>query len=93
MKPDVEEAHLADALVVAEMSVRRFERRRRLAGRALIAGSLLLAAVLGLRSTARPATVYVIRGDSTGVVLTGPGVARRAETMPVARAARKGDRT
>jgi hypothetical protein len=41
----------------------------------------------------RPVTVYVIQGDSTGVVLTGPGVARRAETMPAAHPTGKGDRT
>lgn len=91
MNPDAEEARLADALVVAAMSARRFERRRRLAGRALIAGSLLVAAAFGLRSAVRPAAVYVIRGDSTGVVLTGPGVARRTESTP-APLARKGDR-
>jgi len=91
MNPDAEEVLLADALVVAAMSTRRFERRRRLAGRVLVAGSLLVAAVFGLRSAVRPATVYVIRGDSTGVVLTGPGVARRTESTP-APLARKGDR-
>lgn len=93
MNPNAEETRLADALVVAVATARRFERRRRRAARALFASALLLAAVLGLRSTVRPATVYVIRGDSTGVVLTGPGVARRAETMHAASPARKGDRT
>jgi hypothetical protein len=88
-----EEARLADALVIAAMSARRFERRRRLAGRALVAGSLLLAAVFGLRSSVRPVTVYVIQGDSTGVVLTGPGVARRAEAASVPVLPGKGDRT
>ncbi|MGA7991568.1 MAG: hypothetical protein WCC53_09070 [Thermoanaerobaculia bacterium] len=93
MNPSVEEARLADALVVAAMSARRFERRRRLAVRTLLAGSLLLAAALGLRSAVRPATVYVIQGDSSGVVLTGPGVARRIERSSVPVPPRKGDRT
>lgn len=93
MNPNSEEVRLADALVVAALAARRFERRCRLAGRALLAGSLLVAAVFGLRSAVRPVTVYVIQGDSTGVVLTGPGVARRAETMPAAHPTGKGDRT
>ena len=93
MNPNSEEVRLADALVVAAMSVRRFEARRRVTGRALLAGSLFLAAFLGLRSAVRPATVYVIQGDSTGVVLTGPGVARRAEAVPARVPPRKGDRT
>jgi hypothetical protein len=92
MKPDAEEDELVDAFVAAAMSVRRFERRRRLAGRALLAGSLLLAAI-GLRSSRKPVAVYVIQGDSTGVVLTGPGVARRVEGAPIPVAPRKGDRT
>jgi hypothetical protein len=93
MNPDAEEARLADALVVAVATAGRFERRRRRAARALFAGSLLLAAVLGLRSAVRPATVYVIQGDSTGVVLTGPGVARRLERASLPVPPRKGDRT
>ena len=66
---------------------------RRAAAALVVAGSLLVSAVFGLRSAVRPVNVYVIQGDSTGVVLTGPGVARRAEaaTVPVQR--RKGDRT
>jgi hypothetical protein len=88
-----EEARLADALVAASAAVRRYESRRRAAGRLLIASSLLLAVVLGMRLRIRPAPVYVIRGDSTGVVLTGPGVARRVETMPAGTPTRKGDRT
>ena len=93
MNPNAEETRLADALVVAAMSAGRFERRCRLAGRGLVAGSLLVAAVFGLRSAMRPATVYVIEGDSTGVVLTGPGVARRIERVSVPVPPRKGDRT
>ena len=93
MNQDFEEARRADALVVAAMSARRYERRRRLAGRALLAGSLLFAAVLGLHSTVRPVTVYVIQGDSTGIVLTGPGVSRRTESAPVPALLGKGDRT
>ena len=91
MNPNVEEAVLADALVVAAEAARRFERRRRLAARALLAGSLLLAAAFGLRSSLRPDTVYVIHGDASGVVLTGPDLARRTESTPP-RPARKGDR-
>lgn len=93
MNPNAEEARLADALVAAATRAHRFERRRRLAGRALVAGSLLLAAVFGLRPAAKPSTVYVIQGDSTGVVLTGPGVARRVEGASVPSLPRKGDRT
>jgi hypothetical protein len=93
MNPNDEEDRLADALVAAAASVRRYESRRKAAGRLLIASSLLIAAVLGLRPGSRPAAVYVIRGDSTGVVLTGPGVARRAETTRAVFPARKGDRT
>lgn len=92
MSPDSKEVRLADALVVATMAARRFERRRRLAGRALLAGSLILVAIVGLRSALRPAVVYVIQGDSTGVVLTGPGVARRVEGTLAPVAPRKGDR-
>ena len=93
MRENAAEARLADALVVAAMSARRFEKRRRLAGRALVAGSLLLAVALGLRSASKPSTVYVIQGDSTGVVLTGPGVARRVEGASAPVLSRKGDRT
>lgn len=93
MNPNAEEACLADALVVAAMSARRFERRRRVAGRALLAGSLLLAATFGLRPAVRPARVYVIQGDPTGVVLTGPGVARRIERSSAPVPPRKGERT
>ncbi len=86
------EALLADSLVAAASAARRYESRRRIAGRSLIASSLLLAAVLGIRLSTKPAIVYVIRGDSTGVVLTGPDVARRSESTP-APPIRKGDRT
>ncbi|MCM3878264.1 MAG: hypothetical protein NEA02_17835 [Thermoanaerobaculia bacterium] len=93
MNPNAEETRLADALIVAALAARRFERRRRLAGRALLAGSLLVAAVFGLRSAVRPVNIYVIQGDSTGVVLTGPGVARRIERASVPVPPKKGDRT
>lgn len=86
------EALLADSLVAAAAARRRFEARRRVAGRILIASSLLVVAVLGVRLSTRPPIVYVIRGDSTGVVLTGPGVARRAESAPQF-LPRKGDRS
>jgi hypothetical protein len=86
-----DDAPLADALVAATAAVGRYESRRRTAGRILLAASLLVAAVLGLRPKARPA-VYVIHGDSTGVALTGPGVARRVEAPPPLGPG-KGDRT
>jgi hypothetical protein len=86
------EAYLADSLVAAAAAARRFEARRRVAGRALIVSALLGLAVLAVRLGTRPSLVYVIRGDSTGVVMTGPDVARRTECTP-ARPSRKGDRT
>ena len=86
------EALLADSIVAAAATARRYRRRRRVAGRALVASSLILVAVLGVRLKTRPSIVYVIRGDSTGVVLTGPDVARRSESTP-SRPIRKGDRT
>ena len=86
------ESLLADSLVAAAAAARRFEARRRVAGRVLIASSLLAGAVLCVRLGTRPSIVYVIRGDSTGVVLTGPDVARRTESTPVRRF-HKGDRT
>ncbi len=86
------EALLADSLVAAAAAARRFEARRRVAARAFIISALLAVAVLGVRLGTRPSTVYVIRGDSTGVVMTGPDVARRTECTP-ASPSRKGDRT
>ena len=86
------ESLLADSLVAAAAAARRFEARRRVAGRVLIASSLLAVAVLGVRLNTRPSVVFVIRGDSTGVVLTGPDVARRTESTPI-RTSHKGDRT
>lgn len=85
------ETLLADSLVAASAAARRFDSRRRVAGRVLVASSLLLSVTLGMRIRARATTVYVIRGDSSGVVLTGPGLARRTESVP-ARPARRGGR-
>jgi len=92
MNENLREALVADSLVAAAAAARRFETRRRVAGRVLIASSLLAVAVLGVRLNTRPSVVFVIRGDSTGVVLTGPDVARRTESTPV-RTSHKGDRT
>ena len=92
MNESQREALLADALVAASATARRFHARRRFAGRVLIASSLLAVAVLGVRLNTRPSVVFVIRGDSTGVVLTGPDVARRTESAPI-HTPHKGDRT
>jgi anti-sigma factor RsiW len=88
-----EDAALSDALVEAAAAVSRFRRLRRRSTSLLVAASVILSAAVAIRSAvAPPRTVYVIRGDSTGVVLTGPGVARRAERVPAPVPARKGDR-
>lgn len=84
-------AVLADPVIAASADARRARARIRRAGAALAAASLILAFALALRGR-RVETVYVIRGDSTGVVLTGPGVQRRSETIPP-RLHRKGVRT
>lgn len=87
------DALLADAVAAAAASRGRFQRRIRRAGTAALAASILLAGVLAIRLGRRPQTEvrYVIRGDSTGIVLTGPGVERRGETLPPPSPA-KGDR-
>lgn len=87
------DALLADPLVAAHVSVGRFLRARRAAASGLLATSLLAVALLAAALARRPAVepVYVLRGDETGVVLTGPGTVRRAESLPAA--LRKGGRT
>jgi hypothetical protein len=87
------EALVADAIVAAAAARGRFHRRVRRAGTTALAASFLLAGVLAVRLARKPATEvrYVIRGDSTGIVLTGPGIERRGETLPPP--TRKGDRT
>lgn len=88
------DAHLADSLVAASAAARRFRRVRRRVAAGLLAASLLAAAVLAVQVARRPEPlpVFVLRGDETGVVLTGPDVARRAESLPQP-PPRKGDRT
>lgn len=85
---------LADPLVAAASFVRRFRRARRRAASGLLAASLLAVAVLAVQVARRPGPqpVYVLRGDETGVVLTGPDLVRRAESL-APRVPRKGDRT
>lgn len=86
------EARLADAVVAASMAVGRVRRTFRRAVSGLLAASLLTCLILSLRLARRPAeTVYVLSGDATGVVLTGPGVSRRVES-PGPRARPKGER-
>lgn len=71
----------ARILGVREEAVRaRLSRGRRRLGALLVAVVLAGAALLARR----PAPVearYVVTGDSTGIVLTGPGVARRSEAV------------
>lgn len=86
------EAELADAAVHASASVGRFRRRTRTAG-ALALAAVLFGALALARRPEPPTRIvvrYVIRGDATGVSLTGPGVSRRSEVRPVPQ--RKGDR-
>jgi hypothetical protein len=89
------DALLADPVVGAAAAAGRSRRRIRAAASAVVAASLVVAFAFALRARRpEPVTVYVIRGDATGVVLTGPGVLRRSETVsPPQRAVRKGDRT
>lgn len=88
------DALLADPLVVAASSARRFRRKRRRAVSGLLAASLAAVAVLSVRLARRPEPqpAYVLRGDETGVVLTGPDFVRRAESLPPL-PPRRGDRT
>ena len=86
------DARLADPLVAAAAAAGRWETARRRALTGLTAAALVAAFALALRTEPAPRTLYVIRGDATGVTLTGPGVARRGETLPPV-LPRKGDRT
>jgi hypothetical protein len=88
------DARVADALVAAASAVRRYRGARRRAGSGLLAVSLATVALLAVQLARRPAPrpVYVLQGDETGVVLTGPDVARRAESL-APRTQRKGGRT
>lgn len=88
------DARVADSLAAAASAVRRYRGARRRAASGLLAVSLVTVALLAVQLARRPAPrpVYVLQGDETGVVLTGPGVARRAESL-APRAPRKGDRT
>ncbi|MBK8596675.1 MAG: hypothetical protein IPP07_10290 [Holophagales bacterium] len=88
------DARVADSLVAAASAARRYRGARRRAVSGLLAASLVTVALLAVQLARRPAPrpVYVLQGDETGVVLTGPGVARRAESL-APRTPRKGDRT
>lgn len=86
-------APAADSIVAAAASASRFRRAAGRATKVILAASLLAAIGFALRPARPPERVYVIRGDSTGVVLTGPGVERRSETIPPPPPLRKGDRT
>lgn len=88
------DARVADPLVAAASAVGRFRAVRRRASSGLLAASLVAVALLTVQVARRPAPrpVYVLQGDETGVVLTGPDLARRAESL-APRAPRKGDRT
>lgn len=89
LEPD---ARVADALVAAAHAADRVAAMRRRSGSVALAASLAAVAVLSVRlaSRPRPEIRYVIRGDPSGVVLSGPDLARRAETVRPPR--RKGDR-
>lgn len=77
------DARLADAAVIASLAVGRVRRTFRRAVSGLLAASLVTCLILSLRlARGRAETVYVLRGDATGVVLTGPGVSRRVESRP-----------
>lgn len=88
------DARVADPLVAAATAARRFRMARRRASSGLLAASLVAVAVLTVQVARRPEPrpVYVLQGDETGVILTGPDTARRAESL-APRAPRKGDRT
>ncbi len=88
------DARVADPLVAAASSVRRFRGARHRAASGLLAASLVAVAALAVQLARRPEPrpVFVLQGDETGVVLTGPGLARRAESL-APRVPRKGDRT
>lgn len=87
------DALLADPLVAAQAAAGRFRRTRRKAASGLLAASLAAVALLAVALARRPEppVVYVLEGDETGVVLTGPDLVRRAESLPPPRPM-KGDR-
>lgn len=87
------DAPVADALVAAAASAGRVRAARRRAASGLFATSLVLVAFLAVKVARRPepAPVYVLHGDETGIVLTGPDLVRRAESLPPPRPP-KGDR-
>jgi len=67
--------------VAASAAVGRVRRAVRRAVSGLLAASLVTCLILSLRLARRPAeTVYVLRGDATGVVLSGPALSRRVES-------------
>lgn len=87
------DALLADPLVAAQTAAGRFRRARRTAASGLLAASLVGVALLAVALARRPEppVVYVLEGDETGVVLSGPDLVRRAESLPPSRPM-KGDR-
>jgi hypothetical protein len=87
------DAFFADPVVAAAAAHGRFHRRVRRAATSALAASILLAGALAIRLARKPESEvrYILRGDSTGVVLTGPGVERRGETLSPQ--PKKGDRT
>jgi hypothetical protein len=88
------DARVADSLVVAASAASRFRLARRRVSSGVLAASLVTVAFLAFRVARRPEPrpVYVLQGDETGIVLTGPDLARRAESL-APRTPRKGDRT
>jgi hypothetical protein len=88
------DARVADPLVAAAAAAGRFRAARRRTASGLLAASLLAVAVLAVQVARlpEPQPVYVLQGDETGVVLTGPDLVRRAESL-APRVPGKGDRT
>jgi hypothetical protein len=88
------DARVADSLVAAALAVRRYHGARRRAASGVLAVSLVTVALLAVQLARRsePRPVYVLQGDETGVVLSGPDVTRRAESL-APRTPRKGNRT
>jgi hypothetical protein len=80
--------------VAAASAVRRYRSARRRFSSGLLAASLVAVALLAVQAARRPEPrpVYVLQGDDTGVVLTGPDLVRRAESL-APRAHGKGGRT
>lgn len=86
-------APLSDSLVAAAASAGRYRRAARRAVAVALAASLFAVIGLALRPSRPPDRVYIIRGDSSGVVVTGPGISRRGETISPPRHSSSGDRT